>query len=131
MPDTARTRAALQTLFVDNDTGNITPSFAQGQTATNLFGLRIDAQKIAGITNAYDIYQAGASDLNYFAGTVSVGGANATNATVGFFMVNSSAGRGTGVPASIPTGTVPLQYDTTNNKLYAYNSAWRSTAAFT
>lgn len=61
-------------------------------------------------------------------GNVGVGGSNATTATAGFFCVNSSAGIPTGVPASIPTGTIPLQYDSTNNRLYAYNGAWRMVA---
>ncbi|TXH43993.1 MAG: hypothetical protein E6Q97_33360 [Desulfurellales bacterium] len=50
----------------------------------------------------------------------------ATNATVGYFMIPSSAGVPTGVPADIPTGQIALHYDSTNNRIYAYNGAWRS-----
>ena len=55
----------------------------------------------------------------------------ATNATVGFMMLPSCAGAPTGVPADIPTGQIPMVYDSTNNKIYAYNGAWKSTVALT
>lgn len=40
---------------------------------TNAYGLDLGAQKVAGVSNGYGIYQRGASDLNYFAGNVGVG----------------------------------------------------------
>lgn len=49
----------------------------------------------------------------------------ATNATSGFLYIPSSAGAPTGVPGA-ETGKVAMQYDTTNNKLYVYNGAWKS-----
>lgn len=56
----------------------------------------------------------------------------ATNATVGFMMIPSCAGTPTGVPADIPTGQIPLVWDSTNLKLYAYTGgAWKASAAFT
>jgi hypothetical protein len=48
----------------------------------------------------------------------------ATNATDGFFYLDSCAGTPTGTPTAF-TGRVPFIYDTTNNKLYAYNGAWK------
>lgn len=54
----------------------------------------------------------------------------ATNATTGFVYLPSSAGTPTGVPTAV-TGMVPLHYDTTNNKIYVYNGAWKATAALT
>ena len=54
----------------------------------------------------------------------------ATNATTGHFYVPTSAGAPTGVPAT-KTGQVALQYDSTNEKLYVYNGAWKATAALT
>lgn len=56
----------------------------------------------------------------------------ATNATVGFMMIPSCAGTPSGTPADIPTGQIPLVWDSTNLKLYAYtDGAWRASAAFT
>ncbi len=53
----------------------------------------------------------------------------ATTDTAGFLGVNSCAGPPTGVPASIPTGQVPLVFDTTNGRLYFYHgAAWHYVA---
>lgn len=59
------------------------------------------------------------------------GSALATNATTGHIMIPTCAGAPTGAPSSAGAGQLPLIYDTTNNKLYAYNGAWKSSAAFT
>lgn len=56
----------------------------------------------------------------------------ATTATSGFLGVNSCAGPPTGVPASIPTGQIPLVWDSTNLQLCAYTGgAWKKSAVFT
>lgn len=56
----------------------------------------------------------------------------ATNATVGFLMIPSCAGTPSGTPDDIPTGQIPLVWDSTNLKLYAYTGgAWKASAAFT
>lgn len=49
----------------------------------------------------------------------------ATNATEGFFHVQSCNGTPTGTPASIPTGQIPMVYDTSANKIWFYNGSWR------
>ena len=65
-------------------------------------------------------------------GNLAVGNAAlATTATVGYFMIPSSAGAPTGVPADIPTGQVALHFDSTNNKLYVYDGGWLSTHTLT
>ena len=62
--------------------------------------------------------------------TLGAGTALATNATVGYIMITSCAGTPTGVPVGFGTGNMPIQYDTTNNKLWVYaaSGAWRGVA---
>lgn len=59
--------------------------------------------------------------------TLGAGAALATTATVGYVMITSCAGAPTGVPVGFGVGNMPIQYDTTNNKLwiYAASGAWR------
>jgi hypothetical protein len=47
-----------------------------------------------------------------------------TTATNGFPYIPTMAGTPTGTPTSF-TGKVPMVYDTSNNKLYVYNSGWK------
>lgn len=54
-----------------------------------------------------------------------------TSATTNHMMIPTCAGTPTGIPVDAAPGRLPLIYDTTNNKLYAYNGAWKSTAALT
>jgi len=56
----------------------------------------------------------------------------ATSATKGFVMIPSCAGVPSGVPADIPTGQIPMVWDSTNLKLYVYTGgAWKSSPVFT
>lgn len=48
------------------------------------------------------------------------GGALATTATSGFFYIPSCAGIPTGVPSYLPTGGLPMIYDSSNLHLYIY-----------
>lgn len=54
------------------------------------------------------------------------GAALATTANGGFVNVPTCAGAPTGTPSTIPTGTVPIVFDTTNVKLMAYTGgSWQ------
>jgi hypothetical protein len=60
------------------------------------------------------------------AGGVIIGAAAlATNATDGFLYIPTCAGTPTAAPPTAQTGTVPMVYDTTNNKFYIYNGGWK------
>ena len=48
-----------------------------------------------------------------------------TSATDGFLYIATCAGAPSGTPTSF-TGRVAMVYDTTDNKLYVYNGAWKS-----
>jgi len=61
------------------------------------------------------------------ASSVFANAALSTTATDGFVYIPTCAGAPTGTPTA-QTGTVALVYDTTNNKLYVYNTAWKSVA---
>jgi len=56
-------------------------------------------------------------------------GSLATNMTKGFINIPGAAGAASGTPAN--TTGFPMYYDSTNNKIYVYNGAWKSTAALT
>jgi len=55
------------------------------------------------------------------------GKAGATDMTGGFFYIPAAGGAPTGTPTAI-SGTVPMYYDTTNNKFYVYNGSWKQVA---
>lgn len=59
--------------------------------------------------------------------TLGAGTALATNATVGFVMIQSCAGVPSGAPVGFGAGNVPIVFDTTNFRLYAYTTsgAWK------
>lgn len=60
-------------------------------------------------------------------GQVEAGKSDTTTGTDGFFVIGSCAGAPTGVPSAISMSNgIALRYDRTNNKLYAYNGAWKS-----
>ncbi len=74
----------LQGLIVNSGSGNIaigatilaaSPAVSAG-SITDQYGLYIDTQKVAGVTNGYGVYQLGTNDINYFAGRVGIGESN-------------------------------------------------------
>lgn len=66
--------------------------------------------------------------LNSEEGNVEAGTAGATTATDGYMCIGSCAGPPTGVPGSVTANMIALRYDRTNNRIYAYNGAWRMVA---
>jgi hypothetical protein len=90
--------------------GSAYGSFAGSATATNFALIANNLVRLL-------VHQNG----NVVMGTAAL----ATNATDGFFYGASCAGTPTGAPTAF-TGRVPMIYDTTNNKLYVYNGAWKS-----
>ena len=140
-------------LWVRTPTFSTAPSFAYSidtgaLTATGssqAYGLRVG--NVAGATTNYAIYT-NAGDVSFGGnvilrsgtnftllgtGTAKFGGggvvsnnaALATTATDGFLYIPTSAGLPTGTPTT-QTGTVPIEYDTTNNNLMVYNGGWRA-----
>jgi hypothetical protein len=76
-----------------------------------------------GSTN-YAIYVA--SGLSVFTTEVRTNASLTTSSTTGFFYLGAVAGTPTAAPPTTYSGTVPMVYDSTNNKLYVYNGAWKS-----
>lgn len=110
-------------------------SLGAGATITSQFGFWVNSDLTAATSNygfygdiaaasgRWNLYMNGTA-RNYLAGGLEVI-AGTTGMTAGFTHVPSAAGAPTGAPTN-PTGNTPLYYDTTNNKLYAYNGAWKS-----
>ena len=61
------------------------------------------------------------TNKNVVLGTAAI----ATNATDGFLYIATCAGAPSGTPTA-KTGRVAVVYDSSNNKLYVYNGAWKS-----
>ena len=67
----------------------------------------------------------GVTDVTEVNTVIGVRNALALTATDGFLYIPSMAGVPSGTPTAY-TGKVALQYDTTNNDLYVYNSGWKA-----
>jgi len=98
-------------------------AIGSGATLTNQYGVYVEAMNAA--TNNYAFWNNGALADFVLQG----GGALGTNATRGFTWLPTSAGLPNGVPGAAVTGAVAFEYDTTNNKLCAYNAAWKCSGA--
>lgn len=104
-----------------------------GSTITTQYGIHLLSQtkgttSYAIFTNLGIVSFGDIVKLNSVAGLVCANAALSTSATAGFIYIPTSAGAPTGVPGS-QTGTVALEYDTTNDKLMVYNSSWKSVAS--
>lgn len=93
--------------------------FANGTQSTGLY--RIGAGDIA-------VSTVGTKRLEFDnVGNVIAGsGTTTASKTADFLYVETTAGTPTGVPANSYAGLVPMNYDSTNNVLQFYNSAWKS-----
>jgi len=114
-------------LFANNQTTSCV-NFLQvngGQTGT---GPSITAQ--GGDTNMHLFVGAkGTGTVNLEGATLLGTAALASGAVNGFLHLATTNGTPTGTPTTF-SGRAPLVYDTTNNKLWFYNGAWRA-AVFT
>ncbi|OGE30366.1 hypothetical protein A2631_01160 [Candidatus Daviesbacteria bacterium RIFCSPHIGHO2_01_FULL_44_29] len=139
------------TMYFDDMSGISTafsgssPSVAQAARIIGAANLMINAQGTGLVRVNYDANSntiAGSGGLTVYNGAttaylqvdangnvvVGQGAALATTATNGFLYLPSSAGLPTGVPTSY-TGSLAMEYDSTNNKLCVYNAAWKCSAA--
>lgn len=125
-------------LHIDGGTGtmtqfSITNGSTSGQTSTDGLSIGIDATANAYINDRENTNLAFSTNGSQrvrltSAGSVVIGdnsAALATNATAGFLYIPTSAGIPTGT-AGTQTGTVGMEYDTTNDNLYVYNAAWKA-----
>ena len=135
---TTTTNGITNVPIIPNGTGNQSGfSVHNGSDPDNAgYGqVAIDTTKVSFVsskkgTGAYLPAQFFTSDLQRLEidvnGSIAPGtAALATNATSGFIYMTTSAGAPTGVPTA-KTGRVAIHYDTTNNRFYIYNGAWRS-----
>ena len=102
-----------------------TDSFVYSQSGTMYIGTPSGSSAFAIVTGGTTRWTVDAGHL-YSGGNYRFShgtSALATTATDGFFHLNTCAGAPTGVPASIPTGQVPMVFDTTNSRLYIYHGA--------
>ncbi|MEM7819713.1 MAG: tail fiber domain-containing protein [Candidatus Aenigmatarchaeota archaeon] len=76
------TGKGYSTLPILTSSGNMTtwrgfdarsPSISGTGILTNSYAVYIEPQKVTGVTDGYGIYQAGANDRNYFAGSIGIG----------------------------------------------------------
>lgn len=120
---TIKNKASGATLILDSSNAAHNSGVYLKVNASALYRLQIEAS-----TSKLQIFVEGGSasalqfdtNRNTIVGT----GAVATNATGPFFFLNSCAGVPTGTPTSI-TGQVPIVVDTTDNRIYMYNAAWK------
>jgi hypothetical protein len=94
-----------------------------GVRALDLIAMSSDTSQIrfwTGATPSVNMYMDDVSNV-----VIGNQSALATNATNGFIYIRTCAGTPTGAPTAF-TGHVAMLYDTTNNKIFVYNGAWKS-----
>jgi hypothetical protein len=89
--------------------------------SSNQLNISGGSTSIRFLNNAFDAVNATISDLGNF----SIGrGAPAAGATDGFPYIPVTAGSPSGTPTTV-AGFVPMRYDSTNHKLWVYDSGWK------
>jgi len=113
-----------RSIYISSSTGNVTeaeaynartPITSSSGVITTGYAFKADAQKTANITTAYAFYAAGASDLNYFAGSLRMG--NVSTGTLlsdssGAFSLTGGAGNMTITAGTGASRTLTLQTTT-------------------
>ncbi len=107
------------TQFFGLNRGNRTALISDGTNHLGMLIGTLNAQPLIIGTNNTQRLKLDASG-NFLIGT----GAISTGAPNGFIYLPSMAGSPSGTPTSY-TGLVPLIFDTTNHRLYAYDGSWR------
>lgn len=123
---TNKWRAIYANFLVATSSGSAAgPTITFSQSTTAGF-FRLGANDI-GVTTASTQRMNWDASGNVVVGTAAL----ATTATDGFLYIPSCAGTPTGAPTAY-TGRIPIIWDSTNLKLYAYSGgAWKASAAFT
>lgn len=108
--------------YVGNGSGG---TLGLGPSSTIGITFIVAANNAGGAGAAATLITAGAcyvnGDLRQGAGS-----ALATAAVDGFFLIATCAGAPTGIPTNAGAGQIPMIFDRTNNRLYMYNSGWKS-----
>jgi hypothetical protein len=94
-------------------------------TTADINGGTVDGTTVGATTAAAGTF----TSLNVSGGNATLnssGSALATDATAGFTYIPSCAGTPIGTPASLPTGAVPIVWDSANEILYVYSGgSWK------
>jgi hypothetical protein len=107
---------------------------ASGTTLAFFKRRRVDTGGSESTLAANHIVDAGTGTQRIFCDNVTAPGgivpaAGSTGMTSGFVHIPSGAGPPTTAPTTLYAGTVALYYDTTNHKLYIYDSGWKTQSA--
>lgn len=118
------TAGQTNTIFTSSSTDTL--SIGGDTTAANGGLIKLTSRSASpahniGFYSANTLYGQFTSTGSFILGNAAI----ATNATDGFIYINSCAGAATGTPTAA-TGRVPLVFDSTNGRLYAYyGGAWK------